>query len=117
MHTPKIATAVPKRRYQVGPYSIVVLGEVSSDDGIDYAWILAAVVDGDDHPGLYVSAERAGEGDEGEGSHRMRVSMRDGSQVLGRSDRWRSLDGFAEEALGIATTMLELKKEEVHRLV
>ena len=116
MHTPKIETAVPRRRFQVGPYSIVVLGEIASGDGIEYAYILATVVDGDDRPGLYITSERAPEDAEGEGSHVLRVAMRDGSRILDRSDRWKSLDEFTDEALHVVTTMLDLGNEEVRRL-
>jgi hypothetical protein len=117
MHTPKIVTAVPKRRFQVGPYSIVVLGEVASGDENEYAFILATVIDGDEQPGLYVTSERAPPEAEGEGSHVLRVSMRDGSRILERSDRWNSLDTFTDEALRVVTTILDLGNEEVRRLV
>ena len=47
MEAPKIQTAIPQRRYQLGEYSGVVLGEIESSDGVKYRYILALVREGE----------------------------------------------------------------------
>ena len=40
-----IQTAIPKRRYRIGEFTAVVLGEVESEDRADYRYIMAVVDD------------------------------------------------------------------------
>ena len=44
---PTIATAIPKRRFQIGDYSASLLGEVESNDRRHYRYILALVPTGE----------------------------------------------------------------------
>lgn len=114
MATPKINTAIPKRRYQYGEFTITVLGDIDSGDGTDYRWICAVATEADPTPGLFISAERT---DEISGACcRMRVSMADGSQLLGESDRYADLDPFVDEALDVAARILGLGDEVPLRL-
>ena len=53
---PKIDTAIPQRRYQLGAYTVVVLGEIESSDGKDYRYVAAVVREGDPEPGLAAGA-------------------------------------------------------------
>lgn len=117
IHAPKISSAIPRRRYRVGQFTMVVLGDVDSPDAADYRYILAAVVEGDSEPGLYISSERASAAHRAQGSHIMRVIMRDGAQVIGASDRWTELSLFVEDALSTAVRILNLADEEVRRLM
>lgn len=112
---PEIRTAVPKRRYRVGEYQVSVLGEIDSADGIDYRYLLAALVEGESEPGLYVTAERQRPGS-GRG-YAMRVIMRDGAQLIGHSDRWAELELFAADALDVVVKILGLDDEQVRRLM
>ena len=107
-------TAIPQRRYKLGEFSIVVLGEVESEDDIDYQYILAVVQGQDTEPGLYVSSEKAAMPGDG---YTMRVSMRDGAEVVGSSAEWGSLDPFVDEALGIVSRVLNLGDETPYRLL
>ncbi len=111
-HKPQIRTAVPKRRYQLGEYLVSVLGEIDSKDGNDYRYILAALVEGESEPGLYVTAERLRPGE-----YAMRVIMRDGAQVIASSDRWGDLESFAADALEAVIKILGLDDEQVRRLM
>ena len=47
---PVIRTAIPKRRYQIGPYSASLLGEIESGDARAYRYILAFVASGKREP-------------------------------------------------------------------
>lgn len=113
---PGIGTALPKRRYRVGGFTFVILGEIESRDGRDYRWILAAVVDGEPEPGMYITAERAAVGEDAAGLYALRLILPGGSQVLDRSDAYRDLDAFAAAAVELARTVLNLGDEEVRRL-
>ena len=117
MEEPKITTAIPKQRYQIGPFSAVVLGEIVSSDDRDYQFILAMVEEGKDKPGFYVCAERT----RGEAAQRGRYQMRAiapwGSEVLGVSDRWQGVDAFVADALSFSVAKLSISDENVIRLM
>jgi len=117
MEEPKINTAIPKRRYQVGPFSAVVLGDIDSGDEHDYQYILAMVEEGKDQPGFYVSAERATGEDAKRGRYRMRILAPWGTEVLGCSDRWAGVDNFVGDALSITMAKLAITDESVIRLM
>ena len=121
MEEPQIKTAIPKQRYQIGPFTAIVLGEVDSSDGVDYQYILAMVEEGQDRPGFYVTAEQVPVQEMGEdaarGRYQMRILAPWGSEVLGQSDRWRTLDGFIDDAFSIAVAKLSLTDESVIRLM
>jgi len=114
---PVIRTAIPKRRYQLGAFSVSLLGEVESGDGIDYRYIMGFVAEGESRPSLYVCAERNPPGERGEGGYRLRVVNEVLSEVLGSSDAWGDLDTFAEQALQLAGQALSLTDEEPYRLM
>ena len=117
MEEPGITTAIPKRRYQIGPFNAVVLGEIESSDQREYRYILALVEEGRDKPGFYVTAERA-EGDAARrGRYQMRVIAPWGSEVMGATDRWSDVDAFVGDALSIAVAKLAISDESVIRLM
>lgn len=114
MHKPGIVTAIPRRRYTYGEFSVIVLGDVESNDGVDYRYIAAVVQGQDPEPGMYITAEQGG------GSQaadlEMRLVMRDGAQTIGNSEEWRDLDAFADEALRVISRVLNLGDETPYRL-
>jgi len=115
MNKPGIGTAIPKRRYRLGEFTLTVLGDIDSSDGVDYCFIMAVIQGQDPEPGLYITAERpAGE------KHKqldMRIIMRDGSEIIGQSAAWSQLDAFVEEATGIVSRVLRLTDETPYQLV
>jgi len=111
---PAFKTAIPKRRYKLGEFSVVVLGEVESEDDVHYQYILAVVQGQDPEPGLYITAEKAATPGDG---YLMRVSMQDGAEVIGSSVEWGSIDPFVDEALGIVSRVLNLGDETPYRLL
>ena len=114
---PKINTAIPSRRYQIGPYTAVVLGDIDSGDGREYQYILAMVEEGSDQPGFYVTAERASGEQARRGRYLMRVLAPWGTEILGYSDRWRAVDDFVGDALSITMAKLAITDESVIRLM
>lgn len=112
---PGIRTAIPKRRYRFGEFTLTVLGDVESSDGIDYQYIMAVIQGQDPEPGMYITAERPEEPGGRELS--MRLVMRDGAEVIGSSDQWISLDMFTGEAIDIVTRILNLSDETPYQLL
>ena len=115
MNKPGIATAIPMRRYQYGEFTIVVLGDIASTDGIDYRYIMAVVKGADPEPGLYLTAEKAG-GGERQGDYTMRMLMRDGAEVIATSPAWGEIEAFVRDGLEIVNEVLNLSDEIPRRL-
>jgi len=110
---PVIRTAIPKRRYRLGSYSVSLLGDVESGDNREYRFIMAFVASGKSRPDLYVCSER--NRDPG-GSHRLRVVNSAMSEALDADDRWNDIEPFAEQALKLGRQMLGLGDEEAVRM-
>ncbi len=116
MQAPKISTAIPKRRYAVGEYAAVVLGEIDSPDPMPYRFILAVVPEGEAQPVFYVIAEKARRAEAGLGSHKLRVVGEQIEADVSVSDRWADLDAFSEEALLVMRKTLGLMDEHPFQL-
>ncbi|MDX1696892.1 MAG: hypothetical protein R3308_01325 [Thiohalobacterales bacterium] len=110
---PGIGTAIPRRRYRLGEFTITVLGEIESTDGRDYRYIAGITDARDPEPGMYVTAERGRRGE----ALDMRIIMRDGAEVIDTSDAWADLDAFVEEVIRIASKILRLSDETAYRLM
>jgi hypothetical protein len=117
MQPPKIETAIPRQRYQFGPYQAVLLGEIESPDPVRYRFILALVRPGEAKPGFFVTSERNPRARAQEGSHRMCVISEQANEELGSSDRYANADEFAAEALVVAGRVLGLVGIEPVRLM
>lgn len=115
MNKPGILTAIPKRRYKYGEFTVVVLGDIESSDGIDYRYIMAVLKGSDSTPGLYLTAEKAA-GTGPKSDYTMRIIMRDGAEVLATSPAWVELDAFTREGLEVVSDVLELSDEVPHPL-
>jgi hypothetical protein len=111
VHKPQFTRAIPDRRYQLGEFSVVLLGEIESTDGISYHYILAFVPEGTADPFLYITCEKNRGQDATEGSHRMRVVAPHDAQVFGSDDRWAKKEAFVEDGLVLAQQLLDLKDE------
>ena len=113
MKIPKINTAIPKRRYQLGDFGITVLGEVQSGDGNDYRYVFAMVQDGKSEPSLYITASRVAGGED----YALRLIAPNMERELDVSPAWRDLDHFCEQGISIAQQIIGLKDEQPHRLM
>ncbi|MDX2457712.1 MAG: hypothetical protein QNL87_09410 [Gammaproteobacteria bacterium] len=112
MNKPGIVTAIPLRRYSFGEFALTVLGEVESNDGIRYAYVMAVIRGQDPEPGIYITAEKgAGSG------YDMRIIMRDGAEIIGHSEQWNDLEVFIEEAVRIVSQVLDLSDEVPYQLM
>lgn len=113
MDAPKIQTAIPQRRYQLGDHQAVLLGEIESGDARRYKFILALVRAGEATPRCYVTAERAPRERRAEGSHVMRLVTEAFAEELGAADAWGEIDTFADEALTLAARTLGIDAKPV----
>ena len=113
---PRIKTALPKRRYQLGDYSATVLGEIEADDGHDYRWLMAFVPMGRNEPSLYVCCEAAAAERRGDGDWDMRIVSEAMTDVLDTADHWGDLDTFCEQAIDLGRQVLGLANQEAFRL-
>jgi hypothetical protein len=116
MQAPHIKTAIPQRRYRLGDYQAVVLGEIESDDPVRYRYILALVREDESKPSLYVTAEKNPRARAHAGSHRLRVISTALTEELGSGDQWADLDTFATEGLRLAAQLLGLGEQPAERV-
>ncbi len=113
----KVSRAIPIRRYQLGEFKVVLLGDIQSTDDISYTFILAFILEGRAEPLLYITCERNQGDGQREGSHRIRAIAPHDAQVFGSNDRWQDLEAFAEDGLLLARNLLDVGDEELRRLM
>ena len=113
MNTPKITTAIPKRRYQLGDFGITILGDIESGDDNDYRYVFAMVQDGKSDPSIYIAAIKV----PGSEDYTLRLIAPNMERDLETSPAWRDLDHFCEQGISIAQQILDLKDEFPHRLM
>lgn len=117
MKKPDIKTAIPKRRYQIGDFVATILGEVESQDPIEYRYIMALVQDGTNQPCLYVTAETNPPNRRNQGRYLVRVILGNDSREMESADKWGEIEEFSIFALGIAAKLYQLMDEEPARLM
>jgi hypothetical protein len=111
MNKPAINTAIPKRRYQIGSYTGVLLGDIESGDTNTYLHILAMVAEGSRDPVLYVIAQKNGRQAD------LRLESELLSDILDTSASWKNLDTFADKAMELAASTLGLSDQQARRLM
>lgn len=116
-HRPRITTALPRRRWQLGDHSATLLADIESPDDSRYRYILALVPMGQSEPSLYVTCEEAPPARSMDGRWDLRVINHAMADVLASGDHWGDLDTFAEQALDLARQVLGLRNEQAHRLL
>ena len=114
---PNIRTEIPKRLYQIGDYSVTLLGEIASGDEREFRFIMAFVPMGRQEPSLYVCAEPTAGAGAAAGRYQLRVVNEAMSEVVDRDDRWGDLDAFAEQGLRLGSQSLGLQREQPVRLL
>ncbi len=117
MRKPNISTAIPRQRYKFGAYTIIVLGEIESNDQTKYEYLLAAVKDGHSDPEAYITSERVPPAEADNGSHVVRVfakqlDQQQAGKIIDQSDSWAHLETFISYALSGFRHMLQLQGEQ-----
>lgn len=113
---PKIATAIPQRRFKFGDFAVTILGDIESADGGDYHFIAAFVREGESTPKLFIISERAAVESRPRGSHQLRVVNASMDEVMEVDSRWSRLSDFTEQALQSGAQLLGLEHETPYPL-
>lgn len=101
MDRPVFQSAIPKKRYQIGEFSAVILGDIESGGNKQYTYIMAVVKDGAKLPALYVTLEKDNLEVIGEQLH----------EKLGTNSKWKNQDHFIASAMNVVIELLGLKDE------
>lgn len=109
---PSIQTAIPKQRYKLGEFTVILLGDIETSDAADYRYITAVMQEGDPEPGIYLTCEK-----QKGGEYAMRLVMRDGSEVLETSSEWRDQEAFMQDSIQTVQKLLNLTDEEPFKLM
>ena len=117
MNKPAIKTAIPKHRYQLGAFTVTVLGEIETSDPVPYQFVAAVMRDGDSEPGIYLTVERPAGAVEGKSALPLKLVMRDGTQLVKESERWWDVEVFTADALDYVRSILDMQDEEPYRLL
>ena len=117
MPVPHIKTAIPLQRHQIGSFVATVLGEIESDDPVEYRYIMAIVEDGKQDPVLYLASERNRQAQTPDQTYRLRVIMGAQEKYLDPSDEWGEVDKFALAGMGVVAKLMRLEDETPVRLM
>jgi hypothetical protein len=98
---PSFQSAIPKKRYQVGEFTVVVLGDIENIDNGKYVYVLAVVKEGAKLPTLYVTLE----------DNDMTVIGENINEKLGSDPKWRDQTLFTASAMNVAIEVLGLRDE------
>ena len=91
----------PKKRYQIGEFTAVVLGDIETDSNRKYTYIMAVVKEGAKNPALYVTLE----------SNNLTVIGENMNENLGTDTKWRNQNIFIASAMNVVIEILGLKDE------
>ncbi len=111
-NTPQILTAIPQRRYRIGEFEAVVLGDIESKDSKHYIYVFALVREGENDPCLYVVLERTQHRD-----YHMVVMAEEQSKQFEASDELTDIDMFSQAAIDAAVRLFKLSDEEPYRVM
>ncbi len=115
MQKPNISSAIPKQRYRLGAYTIVVLGEIESTDETEYEYLLAAVEDGHNEPEVYITCEKAPAETANDlyivRAFAVQLGHQESGRIIDRSRKWGSQGAFVSYALSGFQQMLQLQDE------
>jgi hypothetical protein len=111
---PTFDTAVPKRRYKLGEFQAVVLGDVQSKDDIEYLWVFALVREGEGEPLMYITLERIRDAMD---PLQMHIRLQEQSKVYPAGEDMRNIENFTEMAIDAVVRLFELEDEEPFRLM
>lgn len=111
-NAPQFLTAIPKRRYRIGEFEAVVLGDIEVKDGKHYIYVFALVREGGNEPCLYVVLERQQTQD-----YRIFVVAEEQSKQFETSNELANIEMFTEVAIDAAVRLFKLNDEEPYRVM
>lgn len=111
-NAPQFLTAIPKRRYRIGAFEAVVLGDIESKTSKHFKYIFALVREGESDPCLYVALERSQNRD-----YQMVVIAEEQLKQFEAGDGLADIDMFTEAAIDAAARLFRLSDEEPYRVM
>lgn len=114
MPYPVIKTAFPKRRYKYGEYTVTLLTDISSDDGMTYQYLAAVVKDGYPQPEVYITCETISAASPAQ--FRIRVLTENEEHIIGEGSEWKQEQMFCDYALKGIQQMFGLDDEQPMQL-
>ncbi|HID46076.1 MAG TPA: hypothetical protein EYP34_10015 [Chromatiaceae bacterium] len=117
MTKPHIKTAVPKRRYEIDNFSVLLLGDIESTDPVNYKYIMAFVDVSETEPMMYIISEENPPNQREHGRYRVRVLYGHDERDMGSDEFPGDLDQFTEYGMQLASRLLQLTEEEPIRLL
>ena len=110
MAIPHIQSALPRKRYQFGEFSITLLTDIQSNDCENYVYILAAIRDGSTQPEVYITCEAITLDEKP--TYRVRLRSDQQEHIISTESHWGNEKKFCEFALEGIKQMFELTDEE-----
>ena len=110
MAIPHIQSAIPKKRYQYGEFTITLLTDIQSNDTPNYLYLMAAVREGSPQPEVYITCESVIQ-DETK-TYQVRVLSDKQEHIISTKQQWGNEKAFCEYALEGISQMFELSDEQ-----
>ncbi|MDW3095337.1 MAG: hypothetical protein R8G33_06680 [Gammaproteobacteria bacterium] len=109
MALPVIQSAIPKKRYQFGEFTVTLLTDINSNDKASYQFIVAVLREGSIKPEVYITCEVFTLNDAE--SYRVRVLSEKDEHIISEDKQWRNEQKFCDYALQGIQQMFELSDE------
>jgi hypothetical protein len=109
MALPTIQSAIPKRRYQFGEFTITLLTDIKTSDIVSYLFIAAVLREGSSNPEVYITCEPTTLNDKN--TFRIRVLSEQEEHIINVDKQWRHEQEFCDYALQGIQQMFELTDE------
>lgn len=116
MSMPHIKTAIPSRRYQLGSFTATILSEITSDDPVNYRYIMALIEESETEPCLFVTCTINEPKQAVQGRYALHVLLGEQRKEMGSADEWGQIEQFSLGSMGIAAKLYQLGDEEPMRL-
>ena len=110
MAIPHIQSAIPKKRYQYGEFTITLLTDIQSNDPPDYKYLMAAVREGNAQPEVYITCEKIIH--DTTTTYQVRVLSDQQEHTISTDNEWGNENAFCKFALDGISQMFELSDEQ-----
>lgn len=107
-NAPIIKSAIPKQRYRLADFELVVLGDVITEDDIEYHHLLAVIAAGASEPVLYVSYETG----VGESEPRLRIITEQENRQYSLTQDLHDAEQFARAAIETTQKVFQISDQE-----
>ncbi len=110
MTFPSIQSALPKRRYQYGEFSVTLLSDIISSDTYNYLYIVAVLREGHTKPEVYITCEPCTSNNTN--TYRVRVISEQEEHNISVDPQWQNEQNFCDFAMQGIKQMFNLSDED-----